>query len=73
MKSLKSSEEVFVIPCSGEVVKNYSDFIDKHHSYALPQWQDKYYGRGKLTYYQALALEKSAEEQLRAQVMCCRP
>lgn len=68
VSALKPNDEAFLIRCSSELVKNYGDFVDKQHAYSLPQWQDKYYGRSKLTYYQALALEKSAEDQLRAQV-----
>lgn len=68
LSALKDTEEVFVLRSSGEAVKSYGDFIDKQTQYSQPVWQDRYYGRTKLTYYQALALEKSAEEQLRTQV-----
>lgn len=68
LASLKQNEEVFVVPASGEAVKSYVDFAEKQHAYSQPTWTDRYYGRSKLTYQQALALEKTAEEQLRAQV-----
>jgi hypothetical protein len=68
LASLKQNEEVFVVRGSGEIVKNYGDLLDKQHVYAQPVWTDRYFGRSKLTYQQALALEKTAEENLRSQV-----
>jgi hypothetical protein len=65
---LKPTDDVFVIDYTGDALKSYAEFADKHHQHSLPQWTDKYYGKGGLTYQDALAYEKHAEEQLRKQV-----
>lgn len=72
LASLKPNDEVFVVSASGEALKSYGDLLEKQHTYSQPVWSDRYYGRSKLTYQQALALEKQAEEQLRAQVCWMR-
>jgi hypothetical protein len=59
---------MFLVAASGEAVKHYGDLLDKQHAYSLATWTDRYSGRSKLTYQEALALEKIAEKQLRAQV-----
>lgn len=68
LASLKQTDEIFVVGPSGEAVKNYGDLLDKQHAYSLATWTDRYYGRSKLTYQEALTWEKHAEKQLRAQV-----
>lgn len=72
LASLKPNDEVFVVRASGEAVKNYGELLEKQGAYSQPVWTDRYYGRSKLTYQQALALEKQAEDQLRAQVRWAR-
>ncbi len=68
LSSLKANDEVFILRASGEAVRTYGELLEKQHVYSQPVWSDRYYGRSKLTYQQALALEKQAEDQLRAQV-----
>lgn len=64
----KNADEVFVIRCTGEVVRTYEEYIHKRNLYALHKWQDKYYGRTGLTYEEALRFEEQAENQIKEQV-----
>jgi hypothetical protein len=65
---LKPGDDVFVLAHTGDVMKSYAEFADRKHQHSLPQWQDKYYCKSGLSYTDALAYEKHAEQQLRKQV-----
>lgn len=62
------ASEVFVIRCTGECVKSYEEYTAKRTQYALPQWQEKYFNKSGLTYEEALAIERSVEENIMKQV-----
>lgn len=65
---LSVNDEVFVVRCTGEVVRSYEEYNFKRNLYAQHQWQDKYYGRTGLTYEEALRFEEQAENQIKEQV-----
>jgi hypothetical protein len=67
------ASEVFVIRCTGECVKSFDEYTAKRAQYVLPQWQEKYFNKSGLTYEEALAIERSVEEQMRKQVQFQTP
>lgn len=68
LSSFKPTDDVFVLQNTGDVVKTFSELVEKKYQHSQLQWTDKYYGKSGLSYQDALAYEKHAEEHLRKQV-----
>jgi hypothetical protein len=68
----KKADDAFVVRVTGEVVYSYEEYLAKVHLYLKPEWQDRFSGKGGLTYEAALSQEQKALSQL-AQVAlpCC--
>ena len=60
----KKQDEVFVVRVTGEVVHSYEEYLAKMHLYLKPEWQDRFSGKGGLTYEAALGQEQKALIQL---------
>lgn len=56
-EDLKRDEEVFLIKNTGEILRDYEEYVQKVRLYRTPQWTCAYSGKSGLTYEQAIKEE----------------
>jgi bromodomain adjacent to zinc finger domain protein 1A len=54
---IKPSDEVFLVRTTGEIVKDYEEYLKKTHMYRLRQWGCYFTGKTGMTYQEALQCE----------------